>query len=108
VAYRRIIALLYIVSQLLLGFVPAIAGGSDGCSVVVDDRGTTQCASNDDMVLHRVRTQHALLPHLLFENWTPGSSNILHVRPLVRPDKVPDFFASSLRCTFLRHSVLLI
>jgi hypothetical protein len=108
VAYRRIIALLYIISQLLLGFVPAYAGGNDGCSVVIDDRDATQCTSNDNIMILRVRTHHAIAPQVLFENWTAHSSNVLHARPLVRPDKVPDFFASSLRCTFLRHSVLLI
>jgi hypothetical protein len=107
-AYRRIIVLLYIVSQLLLGFVPAYADGNGGCSVVSDDRGTAQCTSTDDIMILRARTNHAISPQVLFENWTSDSSTILHVRPLVRPDKVPDFFASSLRCTFLRHSVLLI
>jgi hypothetical protein len=96
------------VSQLLLAFVPAYAAGNDCCSVVVEDRETTQCVSNDGIRVLRVRTHHAVLPQVLFENWTSGSSSILHVRQLVRPDKVPDFFASSLRCTFLRHSVLLI
>jgi hypothetical protein len=100
---------LFILSQLLLVFVPVHADVVDvRCTVVIDNCNTAQAIPNDGIIVSKFRTQYTVSLQAFVENWTSFSSNVLHVRPLVRPDKVPDFFAYSLHYSFLRHSALLI
>jgi hypothetical protein len=101
--------LLFTLWQLLPVLMPAC---TDDCNsspvVVVDDCDRMQCTSDDGIMPLRVRIHHSISAQPLFDNCRSFSSHLLHIRPLVRPDKMPDFLASSLRFTFLRHSVLLI
>jgi hypothetical protein len=94
---------------LLLAIVPARADCSPvRCDVTEVDCGTLSDQLDDAIVIAKVRIDRPVSSNILFENWTLVSSNILHIGMLVRPDKVPTFFAPSLHSTFLRNSALLI